>query len=109
MYIHTYIHTYTHTYTHTHIHTYTQTSSNEFARVEIIRLKSHISEIEEEVKIKEEKIKEVTNSLNLLDHEHDKLRIDCDKKDEEIDRLKKHLNELVSVTRYIDRYMYIDR
>ena len=46
-----------------------------------------------------EKERELMDSLRQLDQQYDELRIDCDKKDEEIVQLKTKENEIVSETR----------
>ena len=46
-----------------------------------------------------EKERELMDSLRQLDQQYDELRIDCDKKDEEIVQLRTKENEIVSETR----------
>ena len=83
-------------YTHTHT---PQMSVSEVTKVDTTRLQSQISQLEEEIKRKDEKIEEVTQTLTLLDQEHDTLRGQCDTKDEVIAQLKTELQHKVSLYR----------
>ena len=72
-------------------------SVSEVTKVDKTRLQSQISQLEEEIKRKDEKIEEVTQALTLLDQEHDTLREQCDIKDEMIVQLKTELQHKVSL------------
>ena len=66
-------------------------SVSEVTKVDTTHLQSQISQLEEEIKRKHEKIEEVTQALIILDSENDTLRGQCDTKVEVIAQLKTKL------------------
>ena len=74
-----------------------------------------LTQLEEEILNKQEKMEELSESLRTLDREHDTLRRQCDDKDEEISKLRNQLqnkvknNTLYTVNfgrKYLIHYIY---
>lgn len=69
---------------------------SENVQLEIIRLKSVVKELEQELQNSRVKENEKAESLKQLDQDYDSLRMNCDRKDEELFQLGKEKDELVS-------------
>ena len=70
-------------------------SSTELAKADVARLQARISNLENELSLKNGKEQELTHTLTMLDKEHDSLRNERDLQDEKLSQLVTDLEDKV--------------
>ena len=70
-------------------------SSSELAEANVTRLEARVAQLESALNQKEEKERDLTHTLTVLDREHDTMRDERDQQDEKLCQMEKDLTDKV--------------